>query len=138
MSNIEQSKIENRVRIGVHKARIRPPLEKQSRMFEETQEQRSEPLDESVQPAGWDKKVEIAALAYLFWQERGCLIGSDQQDWFRAERELVASKKTGDEVRSDSSVERSIAYAEEANPLVLRFPVRSELQESRQRAARRT
>jgi len=30
----------------------------------------------------------IAALAYLFWHERGCPIGSDQEDWFRAEETL--------------------------------------------------
>ena len=30
----------------------------------------------------------IAALAFQLWQERGCPIGSDQQDWFRAEQEL--------------------------------------------------
>ena len=30
----------------------------------------------------------VAALAYLFWQERGCPIGSDQEDWFRAEETL--------------------------------------------------
>lgn len=31
---------------------------------------------------------EIAALAYRFWQERGCPQGSSQEDWFLAEREL--------------------------------------------------
>jgi hypothetical protein len=30
----------------------------------------------------------IAALAYQLWQERGCPIGSDQEDWFRAEEDL--------------------------------------------------
>ena len=30
----------------------------------------------------------IAALAYQLWQQRGCPIGSDQQDWFRAEEDL--------------------------------------------------
>jgi hypothetical protein len=30
----------------------------------------------------------IATLAYQLWQERGCPIGSDQEDWFRAEKEL--------------------------------------------------
>ena len=30
----------------------------------------------------------VAALAYLFWQQRGCPIGSDQEDWFRAEETL--------------------------------------------------
>ena len=31
---------------------------------------------------------EIASLAYQFWLERGCPIGSPEQDWFRAEDEL--------------------------------------------------
>jgi nucleoside-specific outer membrane channel protein Tsx len=30
----------------------------------------------------------IAALAYQLWLERGCLIGSDEKDWYQAEREL--------------------------------------------------
>ena len=30
----------------------------------------------------------IAALAYELWQERGCPIGSPEEDWFRAEQEL--------------------------------------------------
>ena len=34
----------------------------------------------------------IAALAYKLWQERGCPIGSDQEDWFRAENELKNRK----------------------------------------------
>jgi hypothetical protein len=28
---------------------------------------------------------EIAAVAYRLWMERGCPIGSDREDWFRAE-----------------------------------------------------
>ena len=32
----------------------------------------------------------IAALAYQLWQVRGCPIGTDQKDWFQAERELKA------------------------------------------------
>lgn len=31
---------------------------------------------------------EIAALAYQLWNERGCPIGSPDEDWFRAEAEL--------------------------------------------------
>ena len=31
----------------------------------------------------------IAALAYQLWQARGCPIGSDQEDWFRAEEDLI-------------------------------------------------
>ena len=30
----------------------------------------------------------IAARAYELWQERGSPVGSDQDDWFRAEQEL--------------------------------------------------
>jgi hypothetical protein len=47
----------------------------------------SEPPHESTVPEGSDE-YGIAALAYLFWQERGCPIGSDQEDWFRAEETL--------------------------------------------------
>ena len=28
----------------------------------------------------------IAARAYECWQERGCPVGSDQEDWFRGRR----------------------------------------------------
>jgi hypothetical protein len=31
---------------------------------------------------------EIAEVAYQLWHERGCPIGSDQEDWFRAEETL--------------------------------------------------
>lgn len=36
---------------------------------------------------------EIAARAYQCWQERGCPLGSDQEDWFRAEAELRKRKE---------------------------------------------
>ena len=36
-------------------------------------------------------EARIAALAYELWLERGCPIGSDQEDWFRAE-EMVKSE----------------------------------------------
>ena len=32
---------------------------------------------------------DIAALAYQLWMERGCPIGSPDQDWFLAEAELT-------------------------------------------------
>ena len=32
---------------------------------------------------------EIAALAYRLWQENGCPVGSDREDWFRAEAMLM-------------------------------------------------
>ena len=31
---------------------------------------------------------EIAALAYQLWQDNGCPVGSDKEDWFRAEAML--------------------------------------------------
>jgi hypothetical protein len=33
---------------------------------------------------------EIASLAYLYWEARGCQGGSPEEDWIRAERELRA------------------------------------------------
>ncbi|HTW66487.1 MAG TPA: DUF2934 domain-containing protein [Bryobacteraceae bacterium] len=33
---------------------------------------------------------EIARRAYELWCERGCLHGNPQEDWYRAERELLA------------------------------------------------
>jgi Protein of unknown function (DUF2934) len=35
---------------------------------------------------------EIAALAYQYWQARGCPNGSLEEDWLRAERELECRK----------------------------------------------
>jgi len=35
----------------------------------------------------------IAARAYQIWLERGCPIGSDQQDWFKAVEELKNEAK---------------------------------------------
>ncbi len=36
-----------------------------------------------------EKFRKIAVLAYQFWQERGCPVGTPDDDWFRAEREIV-------------------------------------------------
>ena len=44
---------------------------------------------EPVESAG---QTGVAALAYRLWQERGCPIGSDKEDWFRAENELKNRK----------------------------------------------
>ena len=35
---------------------------------------------------------QIAVLAYELWQQRGCPEGCPEEDWFRAEHELTASK----------------------------------------------
>jgi hypothetical protein len=34
---------------------------------------------------------DFAALAYQLWNDRGCPIGSPDEDWFRAENELKGS-----------------------------------------------
>ena len=37
---------------------------------------------------------EIAALAYQLWTDRGCPIGSPDDDWFLAEAELINQQKS--------------------------------------------
>jgi hypothetical protein len=39
----------------------------------------------------------IAALAYQLWLDRGCPIGSDQDDWFRAESLLKSRSEDASE-----------------------------------------
>ena len=85
----------------------------------------SQPMNETVQPAVSDNdhvdEKEIAILAYQLWLERGCPIGSDQEDWFRAERKLAGANRT------DEKEERSMADTEEPASTMLRFPIRSEI-----------
>ena len=52
----------------------------------------AESADESarIEP---QNQQEVAALAYEFWQARGCPDGSPEQDWFRAERELQSRRE---------------------------------------------
>lgn len=38
-------------------------------------------------------QVEISALAYQLWQQRGYPLGSPEVDWFRAEEELRNRKE---------------------------------------------
>lgn len=35
-----------------------------------------------------DEREEITRLAHQFWIQRGCPIGTPEEDWFRAEAEL--------------------------------------------------
>ncbi|MCC6590209.1 MAG: DUF2934 domain-containing protein [Bryobacterales bacterium] len=37
---------------------------------------------------------QIAILAYYLWQKRGCPEGSPEEDWFRAEHELLGQSHT--------------------------------------------
>lgn len=43
------------------------------------------------------KAEEIAALAYSYWEARGCQGGSPEEDWFRAELELRGAATAGKE-----------------------------------------
>ena len=82
-------------------------------------------------------REQIAALAYQFWQDRGCPEGTPDEDWFRAERELARSKNTDEkEGGSRYRAEPSIT-SEETDPPVLRFPVRSEISHAAHTASRR-
>jgi hypothetical protein len=42
----------------------------------------------AVAPVCEPSGVEIAQLAYSYWEARGCRGGSPEQDWLRAEQEL--------------------------------------------------
>jgi hypothetical protein len=33
-------------------------------------------------------RTEVARLAYVYWEERGCIHGCDEDDWYRAEQEI--------------------------------------------------
>ena len=35
---------------------------------------------------------QIATLAYAHWQESGCCEGADEENWLRAEQELIANQ----------------------------------------------
>lgn len=34
------------------------------------------------------RREKVALLAYSYWEQRGCLGGSPEEDWYRAEREV--------------------------------------------------
>jgi len=73
---------------------------------------------------------QVAAVAYEFWQARGCPDGTPDEDWFRAERELGAPKRIDEtEVESRDSAEQSIDTGE-VDLSLLRFPIRSELSQA--------
>jgi len=48
------------------------------------------PAETAAPVAAAPSQDEIANLAYLYWEARGCQGGSPEQDWLRAERELRA------------------------------------------------
>jgi hypothetical protein len=50
-----------------------------------------EDISETAAPATAEYS-EIAALAYELWMDRGCPIGSPEEDWFQAEKELSVTR----------------------------------------------
>src|SRR5512146_624080 len=56
-------------------------------------------VNESVKAAATVSPTEneIAALAYQLWLAKGCPVGSDQEDWFRAEAILKNALVAKDE-----------------------------------------
>jgi Protein of unknown function (DUF2934) len=56
--------------------------------------QQAESPETSVPSAEpWPAHEQIALLAYARWQQRGCPEGSAEEDWLRAEQELLASSE---------------------------------------------
>ena len=49
---------------------------------------------QSAAPPAAPSANEIAHLAYLYWESRGCQGGSPEEDWLRAEQELHARALT--------------------------------------------
>jgi hypothetical protein len=44
-------------------------------------------------PAVPPSRIEIAQLAYTYWENRGCQGSSPEEDWLRAEQELLSRAK---------------------------------------------
>ena len=63
--------------------------------FLELVETTTRPQETTINP-----RQEIEALAYRLWMERGCPIGSDQEDWFRAESILYTNNEATQETPS--------------------------------------
>jgi hypothetical protein len=56
---------------------------------------------------------EIAILAYQFWQERGCPIGSPEEDWFRAKQALQALPENREDDRTQLGIHTATRTASE-------------------------
>jgi len=56
-----------------------------------------------------DKHEGIAFRAYLLWQERGSPIGSPEDDWFRAEREIQTAELTQSSDCSGTQAQAAVA-----------------------------
>jgi hypothetical protein len=50
---------------------------------------------------------EITLRAYRIWEERGCPIGSPEEDWFRAEEEIRREQARDELVRARNKLVRA-------------------------------
>ena len=66
------------------------PKARPARAIEHSLAQKHARPAESPQPTS----EQIAKLAYSYWEARGCQGGSAEEDWFRAQRELLAQLNT--------------------------------------------
>jgi len=57
--------------------------------------QRKDRATAALEPGG-DR---VAELAYTLWESRGCPIGSPEEDWFKAEEELVSQTEASADYR---------------------------------------
>jgi hypothetical protein len=62
--------------------------------MQDTNQAEIDPLSENADAENRDY-VEIAALAYQLWKDRGCPLGSPEADWFQAESDWKARETSG-------------------------------------------
>lgn len=65
---------------------------------------------------------EIALRAYRLWEERGSPIGSSEEDWFRAEREMRKAK-------SDLQLQRDVSEELKWDPAINAPQIRVEVKD---------
>jgi Protein of unknown function (DUF2934) len=59
--------------------------------------------DAATQQSQNSSHEEIAVRAYRLWEERGCPIGSPEEDWFRAEEEIRGQPSQSQAARAASA-----------------------------------
>src|SRR2546425_568991 len=70
----------------------------------------TEPPNESaLADTKHENKQKLAALAYEYWQARGCRDGTPEEDWFRAERENAIKENRSTCVVGQSFFKNQIA-----------------------------
>jgi hypothetical protein len=69
-------------------ARRRPPVSRAKKHAAAEPASAEIKVVETARIAVDPSREEIARLAYLYWEARGCQGGSHEEDWLRAEREL--------------------------------------------------